>query len=105
MYSTEYMCTHHAPWYTRRRECVLVVALRTLLLGSCGYYLRSNGLETERKQELQSAVGIDVRTQELHELPRAIARPTAKCVGRAGSRSWWTHPRTHRLLQYVIAAA
>ena len=33
--------------------------------------------------------------------PRNIARPTAMRVGRAGPRSWWTH----RLLQYVIAAA
>ena len=33
--------------------------------------------------------------------PRNIARPTAMRVGRAGPRSLWTH----RLLQYVIAAA
>ena len=49
----------------------------------------------------ESARGAVSESLSVRYRPRAIARPTAKCVGRAGSRSWWTH----RLLQYVIAAA
>ena len=49
----------------------------------------------------ESARGAVYESLSVRYRPRNIARPTAMRVGRAGPRSWWTH----RLLQYVIAAA